>query len=154
RPDRQAPRRTTSAPSGAAASERPEVMSWGPFDSSPSGSSRTMIRSTLTRPTLTRHSPSILPLVPQRTTAQDPWKDAKSLFESRILGRDHHQRDLALPGELDGDLLSGRSKSRNAGGWYGQRLTVPGRRPGQSRRRRLDPLADSPWSEYLGGPQV
>src|SRR5271157_370867 len=93
----------------------------------------------LTRPTLTRHSPSILPLVPQRTTAQGPWKDAKSLFESRILGRDHHQRDLALPGELDGDLLSGRSKSRNAGGWYGQRLTVPGRRPGQSRRRRLDP---------------
>jgi hypothetical protein len=38
-----------------------------------------MIRSTLTRPTLTRNSPSILPVIPQRTTGPGPWKDAKSL---------------------------------------------------------------------------
>ena len=45
-----------------------------------------------------------------------PWRDRPL---ASILGggggRDHHQRDLALPGELDGDLLSGRSKSWNVG---------------------------------------
>jgi len=62
---------------------------------------------------------------------QEPWRDR---LLASILGgsggRDHHQRDLALPGELDGDLLSGRSQPWNAGGWYGQRLTVLGRRIG------------------------